>query len=80
MTAAHVQLSAAIPNFLVLEYMPNPKDDIVSPRLPVEDGYIKVPDTPGIGVELDMEAIAGYPHTPGTPGTAWREDGSVAFR
>ena len=80
LTAAHVQLSAAIPNFLVLEYMPGPKDDIVSPQLPVNNGYIKVPDTPGIGVELDVEAVARYPHTPGTPGTAWREDGSVAFR
>ena len=78
LTAAHVQLCAAIPNFLVLEYRPDPKDDIVKEPLKVENGYIKVPDGPGIGVELDEEALARYPYTERPIATLTRPDGSVA--
>ena len=46
----------------------------------VRDGYIAVPETPGIGVELDEEAVAKYSYTPRDIGTALRADGSVAFR
>jgi galactonate dehydratase len=80
MTAVHVQLAAAIPNFLVLEYQPDPRDAIVKSPLEVEDGYIKVPEEPGIGVELDEEAVAGFPYLPRSIDTAVRDDGSVAFR
>ena len=80
LTAAHVQLCAAIPNFLVLEYRPDPKDDILLQPLKVERGYIKVPDSPGIGVEFNEEAAAKYPYVPGEIRTAAREDGSVVFR
>jgi galactonate dehydratase len=66
LTAAHVQLCAAIPNFQVLEYRSEPDDNIVSRPLAVERGYIKVPDVPGIGVELNEEVSAGYLYVPGT--------------
>ena len=65
LTAGHVQLCAAIPNFLVLEHRPNPRDDVVRPPLEVVNGYIEVPEAPGIGVELDEEAVAKYGHEPG---------------
>ena len=78
LTAAHVQLCAAIPNFLVLEYRPDPKDDIVLQPLEAENGYIKVPDAPGIGIEFDEEAPGRYPYDPGEVGTLTRKDGSVA--
>ena len=29
-------------------------------RMPVEDGWVKVPDAPGLGVELDPEILARY--------------------
>jgi len=80
MTAVHVQLAAAIPNFMVLEYRPDPRDAIVKSPLKVENGYIKVPEEPGIGVEFDEEAAAGFPYLPRSVGTAVRDDGSVAFR
>ena len=79
LTAAHVQLCAAIPNFLVLEYRPAPTDDIVKQALQVKDGYIEVPDAPGIGVELDDEAPARYPPVAMGVGTPTRDDGSVAL-
>ncbi len=80
LTAGHVQLAAAIPNFLVLEYRPDPKDDVVVEPMEVKDGYIAVPDTPGIGVELDEEKARSYVYSPGPVGTLTRNDGSVGFR
>jgi galactonate dehydratase len=80
LTAGHVQLAAAIPNFLVLEYRPDPKDDVVTEPMDVKDGYIAVPDTPGIGVELDEAKARSYVYSPGPVGTLTRNDGSVGFR
>ena len=81
LTAAHVQLCAAVPNFQVLEYRPDepPKSEMVKEPLPVKDGYIDVPDTPGIGVEFNEAAPAKYPPAPRTISTLRRPDGSVAF-
>jgi galactonate dehydratase len=79
LTAAHVQLCAAIPNFLVLEYRPDPQDDVVAEPLVVEDGYIRVPETPGIGIEFDEEAAGRYPYSERPINTATRRDGSVAY-
>lgn len=36
------------------------EDDLVKPHLEVKDGFIQVPQKPGIGVELDMEAVDKY--------------------
>jgi L-alanine-DL-glutamate epimerase-like enolase superfamily enzyme len=68
--AASVQLAAALPNFLIYEYMrgdwsarqPNPlREDLL--REPVEvfaDGHVLVPSRPGIGVELNEAVVARY--------------------
>ena len=79
-TAIHVQLAAAIPNFLVLEYRHDDRDDIARDPLTVEDGHMTVPDTPGLGVDFDPEAAARHPLQPREVGTALRDDGSVGFR
>jgi galactonate dehydratase len=57
--AAAVHLMAAIPNFLILEHLAHdvPWRYEVATPLPVEDGHIEVPRSPGLGVELD-EAVA----------------------
>jgi L-alanine-DL-glutamate epimerase-like enolase superfamily enzyme len=34
--------------------------DVIEDRLPVEDGAIPVPDDPGLGVEVDREAVETY--------------------
>ncbi|MEM3793548.1 MAG: enolase C-terminal domain-like protein [Candidatus Bathyarchaeia archaeon] len=36
------------------------EDDLVTPHLEPKDGYIEVPEKPGIGVELNMEAVRKY--------------------
>ena len=36
------------------------EDDCVLEAFPVEDGMVRVPDAPGLGVTLDMEAVEKY--------------------
>jgi galactonate dehydratase len=62
--AATVQVSAAIPNFLITEYFVNFEArgrEIATPALEVRDGFIAVPTRPGLGVELDEGALARFP-------------------
>jgi len=61
-TAASVQLSAAIPNFLIQEFFPFWTDDrykIVNEALELTEKppYCRVPDKPGIGVTLNEEYV-----------------------
>ncbi len=59
-TLVGVHLGACIANFEMLEYPRRPTDEIsVLKAMPqVENGYIRVPDGPGWGVELDQAALA----------------------
>ncbi len=87
-TAACVQLAACIPNFALQEYPRGegepPKSEIVSGILELEDGFLIIPDAPGIGVELVEGAMEKYPfvsHRPlldeGMMVTRLHADGSV---
>ena len=67
-------------HFPVLEYRPDPSDVIVKSPLKVENGYIKVSEESGIGVESDEESAVWFPYLPRSVGTADRDDGSVAVR
>ena len=63
--AATLNVSACIPNFLITEYFVNFKsrgDEIAVTPFKVENGYIRIPDKPGLGLELDEEAMARYPY------------------
>ncbi|MDP6452672.1 MAG: mandelate racemase/muconate lactonizing enzyme family protein [SAR202 cluster bacterium] len=65
--AATMQVSAAIPNFLITEYFVNLEafgKDIAKEPFEVKDSYIQVPRTPGIGIDLDEDRLAGYPYQP----------------
>jgi galactonate dehydratase len=58
--AATVQASAGIPNFLITEYFVNFEavGRQVSPNALVQEGgYVRLPTGPGLGVELDEEAL-----------------------
>ena len=68
--AATIQVSTAIPNFLITEYFVNLEglgQQIAKNPFVVEDGYIKVPDAPGIGIDLDEEELAKFPYQPFAP-------------
>ena len=65
--AATMQVSAAIPNFLITEYFVNLEEfgkDIAKVPFEVKDSYIQVPTTPGIGIDLDEDRLANYPYQP----------------
>lgn len=77
--AATLQVSAAIPNFLITEYFVNLEEfgrDIARTPFEARDGYISVPDAPGIGIDLDEERLAAYPYKPfpaRSPRQYWEE-------
>ena len=65
--AATLQVCAMIPNFLITEYFVNLEtlgNDIAKKPFEVVDGYIKVPEAPGLGIDLDEEALSRYPYQP----------------
>ena len=82
-TAACVQLDACIPNMVLQEYTGDdkpPKCEIVKNTLELQNGYIRVPEVPGIGVELNHEALSRFPASQRPLDTPLHEDGSVADR
>jgi galactonate dehydratase len=79
--AACVQLDACIPNHVLQEYAIHdapPESEILKRPLVRDGGYLRVPDTPGIGVELNAPALSQLPHSYRDIDTALRDDGSVA--
>jgi galactonate dehydratase len=80
-TAACLQLAACIPNFALQEYprgeLEPPKSEIVKKPLQVQDGFLIVPDAPGIGIELAQDAQERHPYRPRAVRTRLHVDGSV---
>ncbi|MFH1085628.1 MAG: mandelate racemase/muconate lactonizing enzyme family protein [Chloroflexota bacterium] len=63
--AATVQAAACMPNFLITEYFVNFEQtsaEIVREPLTVQDGYIALPERPGLGVELVEEELLRRPY------------------
>ena len=81
-TALSVHLAASISNFLILEYHSDhlrPKARFVKDAWAPVNGYFEVPDTPGIGLELDLDAIKASPAQHWNRGFPRHADGSPAF-
>ena len=75
--AAGIQLAASIPNFLCQEQVSLGVGFLKEPFV-VEKGYVKVPVKPGLGIELDEEALASkLGHDWRNPETYDADDGSV---
>tara|TARA_R110002110_G_scaffold807_4_gene3116 strand:- start:154 stop:1266 length:1113 start_codon:yes stop_codon:yes gene_type:complete len=53
----HVSLACAVPNGRWVEYIPQ-LDDITTSRLTIKDGYAEAPQSPGLGIDWDWQAIA----------------------
>jgi galactonate dehydratase len=76
--AACLQLDACTPNFLIQEHVTLGEGYLKEPFV-IKDGYIDLPTKPGLGIELDDEAVAAKKlddwHNP-----IWfhDDDGSVA--
>ncbi len=75
--ASAVQLGASIPNFLMTEHVSLGEGYFKKP-LVVKDGYVQLPTEPGLGVELDEEAMADkIGHDWRNPEVFDADDGSV---
>lgn len=68
-----------VPNFGIQEYMRHtPETDAVFPHdYRFEDGYLKVGDTPGHGVDIDEALAAKYPYQPMQLPVARLQDGTM---
>jgi len=67
--AATLQLAAACPNFCILEIMHSDvvwRSDVTDEALIYKDGYIQIPNKPGLGIEIDEEACLTHPYQPHT--------------
>lgn len=64
-TNATIHAVATIPNFYILETFPSYREmgaKLSSNMLPIENGYIRVPDTPGLGIEMNEDFLASIPY------------------
>ena len=77
--AACIQLDAAIPNFVIQEHV-TPGEGILKQPFVIKNGYIDVPTAPGLGVELDEEALKALEIEPDwhLDTSTYLDDGSVA--
>lgn len=67
--AATLQLAASCPNFCILEIMYSDvvwRKDVVFEQLEYKDGYIKIPDRPGLGIDINEEECLKHPYQPHT--------------
>lgn len=70
-TAATLAIGAIAPNLMVQEVLepfdvPWRHEVVVGCPAPV-DGFLDIPDRPGLGVELDVQACASHPYCPVDP-------------
>ncbi len=63
-TMASCHVCASVPNFLVLEWhwinRPHWNELTLTDRPIIENGYIALPDRPGIGLDLNEDAAQKY--------------------
>jgi galactonate dehydratase len=66
-TAVYAQVCSTLPNFMIQEYFldfdAEWTAELLSPGVDVEDGFLQVPDGPGLGVELDMDVVREHEYT-----------------
>ncbi len=82
-TAVSVHFAASTPNFLILEYVPDqhgPVSELVREPLVLEDGHLRIPDRPGLGIELNLPAFAGKPLKSWHRPFVIESDGNVSYQ
>jgi len=65
--AAILQLAACTPNFLIHEIMLTDgsfRKDFSDEEVVFEDGFIRIPDKPGLGIEINEDAVRKHPFQP----------------
>ena len=65
--AAILQLAATVPNFIIHEIMLTDgsfRKKISNEEVHFEDGYIIIPDKPGLGIDVNVEEVLKRPYVP----------------
>ncbi|MBI4978705.1 MAG: galactonate dehydratase [Spirochaetes bacterium] len=65
--AATLQLAACVTNFHILETMSNDvpyRSALTNEKIRFENGMMKIPDGPGLGIDINEEELAKHPYTP----------------
>ncbi len=66
-SAGCVQLNACTPNFLIHEFFDEFNDswekDMVAFPVEVVDGYIEIPERPGLGIDLNLDELLKHPYS-----------------
>ena len=57
-----VHAMAGTPNFLIMEYGGGGGEGFFTEPLQMSDGYVELPNGPGLGVEIDPEGLAAATH------------------
>ncbi len=76
LTAASIQLEAAIPNFLIHEFFSIDipfYEEVIKDPFPVitDNNYIELPTKPGLGIEIDESALSKRPYKYVDLGAFW---------
>ncbi len=82
-TLALVHIAAATANWDVNEYAPEAgtfKEELVTHIARVEDGHFLIPEEPGLGTDIVVEAMERHPRTTSAGEEARRPDGAIALR
>jgi mannonate dehydratase len=63
--AASIHFNMAINNFGIQEYMPHQEivNEVFKTNYRLEDGFLRIDDSPGIGVDINEKAAAKFPYT-----------------
>ena len=81
--AACLHFDVSTPNFLIQEAFAEfdvPwRNELVGGWNPIRNGEFVLDDTPGLGLELDREAIARHPYVPNAFPSLWDRDWQTNF-
>ncbi len=80
-TAATIHFALSTPNWVIQEAITNDvpwRNDVVINPVIVEDGYVAVPDRPGLGIDINEREAAKYPFKPEAMQRYFHPDGTVA--
>lgn len=82
-TAVNVHFAASTTNFLILEYHADdsgPRRELVDEPMQLVDGYLEIPEKPGLGIDLNMDAVEKYPFRSWHRPFPLRNDGSLSYQ
>ncbi len=80
--AVNTHFAATTPNFLILEYRMDDagiRAEILKEPVRLADGYLEIPEAPGLGVELREGVLEKYSYKAWRRGRPTKPDGMLAF-